>query len=842
MKKLIPLAYIRSLGALCILVCQSASARDYYFPPSALEGEQLSQQDINLSLFSNPKAQLPGRYASSVIINKYKIDETTLNYVSAADGSLEPQLTPKQLRQWHIRVEAFPALAALPENIPLQQPIGYYIPAASAVFDFNTLSLVMSIPQSAISQQSRGFIDASRWDDGVPVLFSDYTFSGTEQQDAQHNSTTRQYLNLRNGLNLGGWRLRHASTWSNSDSDQSWQTMNAWVQHDIDFLRAQFTAGESSTRGEVFDSMQYKGVNLISDDEMLPWSQRGFAPVIRGIASTNAEVSVRQNGYLIYQASVAPGAFEINDLYATTNSGDLEVTVKEADGSEHHFTQPYASVAVMQRPGHLKYEVTAGRYRADNGQEADEPLFFQGSVIYGLTNALTLYGGSTFSPDYLALNSGAGLSLGQLGSLSADVTWARARLDNGETHQGQSWRLLYSGNVDSTGTSFTLAGYRYSTQGYYNFTDANLHYDDDNTDWQYQYNKRNRIQVSISQSLPGFSLYLNGYQQDYWGSDNKERSLSAGISRVFSGISMHLAYTYSNNSDSGSDQMLSCSFSIPLSQWLPGSWASYNVNNNRHGNTSHNIGLNGTLLEDDRLSYSLQQSRTNHGGADNSSVYTGYRSQYASLNAGYYTASDDSRQLSYGISGAIVAHPRGVTLSQPLGNQFAIISANGATGIRFQNQRGIRTDWLGNAIIPSLTPYQENTLRVDTTSLPADVDTSETALEVIPSRNAAVSATIDAHIGYRALIALHQQNGQPVPFGAIASVESPAQSGIVDDAGMLYLPGLADTTRLTVRWGNNSDQQCVADVILAEQTSSASNPTGIRQVDALCQMEPTNEK
>ena len=111
----------------------------------------------------------------------------------------------------------------------------------------------------------------------------------------------------------------------------------AWNKHDIDALRAQFTAGESSTRGEVFDSLQYWGVNLATDEEMLPYSQRGYAPVIRGVASSNAVVSVRQNGYLIYQQNVAPGAFEINDLFSTTNSGDLEVTVKEADGTEHHF-------------------------------------------------------------------------------------------------------------------------------------------------------------------------------------------------------------------------------------------------------------------------------------------------------------------------------------------------------------------------------------------------------------------------------------------------------------------------------------------------------------------------
>jgi outer membrane usher protein len=32
---------------------------------------------------------------------------------------------------------------------------------------------------------------------------------------------------------------------------------------------------------------------------------------------------VRQNGYVIYQNTVAPGAFEINDLYPTGSSGDF---------------------------------------------------------------------------------------------------------------------------------------------------------------------------------------------------------------------------------------------------------------------------------------------------------------------------------------------------------------------------------------------------------------------------------------------------------------------------------------------------------------------------------------
>ncbi|MBA3110825.1 fimbrial biogenesis outer membrane usher protein [Salmonella enterica] len=830
---------VRCLGGMLLMTTSVADAREYGFSPSALEGDMLMQQDIDLSLFSKSNAQLPGVYPSRIVINDVRLDDAKITYLSGPNQELVPQFTPDMLRKWGVAVDNYPKLSELDASKPLPEPLEEYIPQASAKLDFSVMTLHLSIPQAAMTGLGRDYIDPSRWDDGVPVTFVDYAFSGSQSQDDAQDTTSNQYLNIRSGANIAGWRVRNYSTWSKTDNANSWDTISTYLQHDIDVLKAQFTGGESSTRGEVFDSLQYRGINIASDEEMLPYSQRGYAPVIRGIASSNAEVSVRQNGYLIYQQNVAPGAFEINDLYSTTNSGDLEVTVKEADGTEHHFTQPYSSVAVMQRPGQMKYEFTAGRYRADSGSNQKEPDFAQGSLIYGLNNAMTLFGGVTASKDYQALNTGAGIALGALGAISADVTLAKTQLDNDTQSTGQSYRLLYSGKIDSTETNFTLASYRYSTNGYYSFADANQKYDDHEDDLLFRYNKRNRIQASISQNLSGASLYLNGYQQDYWGTSQKERSFSAGLNTVIEGISFHLAYTYNKSDEDESDRMVSFGFSMPLSQWLPKAWSSYNLSNSKHGYTQHNLGLSGTLLDDERLNYALQQSHSNHDGVDTSSVYGSYRSQYANLNAGYYYSSDNTQRLSYGVSGAIVAHPHGVTLAQPLGSQFAIVNANGAAGVRFQNQRGIQTDWQGNAVIPSLSPYQENHIRVDTTSLPDDVDTSETAVTVIPSRNAAVAANFDAHVGYRALIKLTRPNGMAVPFGAMATARSPVLSGIVDDTGTLYLAGVTDDIQLNVKWGNAQDQQCAAHITL-DAAQQAATPGGIRSVNALCQQEQQN--
>ncbi len=74
-------------------------------------------------------------------------------------------------------------------------------------------------------------------------------------------------------------------------------------------------------------------MKLVSDESMLPQSERGFAPTVTGLVQSNAIVTISQNGNVIYQTTVPPGRFAINDLYPTSYSGDLEVTIEEANGT-----------------------------------------------------------------------------------------------------------------------------------------------------------------------------------------------------------------------------------------------------------------------------------------------------------------------------------------------------------------------------------------------------------------------------------------------------------------------------------------------------------------------------
>ncbi len=154
---------------------------------------------------------------------------------------------------------------------------------------------------------------------------------------------------------------------------------------------------------------------------MLPDSMKGFAPTIHGIARSNAQVTIRQNGYIINQRYVPPGAFTINDLYPTAASGDLTVEVKESDGSINRYNVPYSAVPILQREGRLKYAATVAEYRSDSSQK-EKVKFSQATLIWGLPHGFTLYGGTQLSSHYHALAIGSGANLGDWGAVSLDVT------------------------------------------------------------------------------------------------------------------------------------------------------------------------------------------------------------------------------------------------------------------------------------------------------------------------------------------------------------------------------------------------------------------------------------
>ncbi|WP_449262717.1 FimD/PapC N-terminal domain-containing protein, partial [Escherichia coli] len=114
-------------------------------------------------------------------------------------------------------VDSFPALKMSPPEACVA--FDEIIPQATSRFDFNTQTLHLSFPQAAMMMTARGTVDPSRWDEGIPALLLDYSFSGSNGRNegtgsSSDSASDSYYLNLRSGLNVGPWRLRNNSIWN----------------------------------------------------------------------------------------------------------------------------------------------------------------------------------------------------------------------------------------------------------------------------------------------------------------------------------------------------------------------------------------------------------------------------------------------------------------------------------------------------------------------------------------------------------------------------------------------------------------------------------------------------
>ncbi|WKJ96603.1 fimbrial biogenesis usher protein [Klebsiella michiganensis] len=841
-----------------LLTSQAFSAQaEFYFNPRFLSDDPTAVAD--LSGFENGQEIPPGTYRVDIYLNDGYMTTRDVTFDAGDKGKgLLPCLTRGQLASMGLSTSSIAGLGELPADscVPLLE----MIEDMTIRFDVAQQRLYLTIPQAFMGNRARGSIPPELWDDGINALLLNYNFTGNTVHNDIGGSSNYAYLNLQSGLNLGAWRLRDNTTWSYSsgsaNNENQWQHINTWLERDVTPLRSRLTLGDSYTNGDIFDGINFRGAQLASDDNMLPDSQKGFAPVIHGIARGTAQVSIKQNGYEIYQSTVPPGPFTINDLYAAGNSGDLQVTIKEADGSSQVFTVPYSSVPVLQREGYSRYTVTAGEYRSGNNQQ-EKPKFFQGTLLQGLPAGWTLYGGTQLADRYHAFNLGVGKNMGELGALSLDVTQANATLPDDSDHQGQSVRFLYNKSLTDTGTNIQLVGYRYSTHGYFSFADTtysrmsgyNVATQDGVIEvkptftnyYNLAYNKRGKIQASITQQLGRTAtLYLNGSHQTYWGTGKADQQLQAGLNAAIDDINWTLSYSLTKNAwQQGRDQMLAVNVNIPFSHWLrsdsKSAWrhasASSSMSNDLHGRMSTLAGLHGTLLEDNNLSYSMQTGYA--GGGEGNSGGTGYaalnyRGGYGNANVGY-SRSDGIKQLYYGLSGGVLAHADGVTLSQPMNDTVVLIKAPGADNVKVENQTGVQTDWRGYAVLPYATEYRENRVALDTNSLADNVDLDDAVVSVVPTHGAIARAEFKAHVGLKLLMSLIY-NGKPVPFGALVTPAGSQGSSIVADNGQVYLSGMPLAGKVLAKWGEGPNASCEADYSLPPESKNQA----LSQLSAVC--------
>ncbi|MDS1138895.1 fimbria/pilus outer membrane usher protein [Pusillimonas sp. SM2304] len=783
------------------------------FDPALIRGD--GNVDFGHLLAGEGGAMLPGVYPFDVILNGDAMGKRDIQMIKQGGAQkVAACITDGMLEDFGVRRKQLDELALRQSGDCLD--ISLLDKRARVEYDPGQMRLMITIPQAYMVAGKRGYVDPSLWDYGVNAGFVNYQ-ANMRSDTYSGRSNKSYYLGMVNGVNLGGWRLRNESNLTKSDMmSTQFKSNRTFVQHDVTALKGQFSAGEIYSGSDIFGSVRFRGVQLSSDEAMLADSERGYAPVVRGVAETNATVEVRQNGYLLTSAPVSPGPFALPEIYPNGSNGDLEVTVIEADGRRRTFRQTYASLPLMVRRGTLRYSAELGQYKSTSS-ELPTPTFGSASLVYGLTENVSLAGGAQVSSDYQAVNVGLGGNT-PIGAVSVDVTHSRS-VAAGKTNQGQSVRALYSKTLTETNTTFTLAAYRYSTEGYRTFD--NHVYDTRKSRTEQDparagFLSKSRLDLTVNQQLGDAgrygSLYLNGSQEHYW---NKQRStsVSAGYGNNWGRVSYNISYsrsaTRSPDGLSRNDNIIMLSLSIPLgsgrntpSLYLSGMRA-------KEG-TSSTASVNGYVPGSEYTSYSLQGARSQNG--DKSGAISLTSDLPLARVGGNY--SNGTGYHSYGVnaSGAIVGHAGGVNLSREVGDSFALVHVDGVKGVGVGNNLP-KTGYNAYTIYPYTQPYRVNTVRLDAETLGADTEIETLTQSVVPRRGAIVATRFKGYSGRRVQMRFNWAQGK-LPIGAAVEDEEGRQVGLVDNNGQALLLLRNDSGRLKVRW---QDASCEVSYQLPER-------------------------
>ncbi|WP_426763089.1 fimbria/pilus outer membrane usher protein [Hafnia paralvei] len=706
----------------------------------------------------------------------------------------------------------------------------------SADFDFPHMTVSLSIPQVYIRPLLSDEIPSALWDEGIPAGILEYQFSSADtiKNISKDQEGFENFIGIKDGINLGSWRYRNSTTYSSTtDGEKEWNSISNYLETDIKKLKSELILGDAYTPGTVFDSNKIMGIQISSDNDMIPDSINGYAPTVHGIAKSNATVTIKDHGNIIYQENVAPGPFQINDLSPVSTAGTMEVTITEADGSERHFIQSYATVPNLLRQGQMKYSITTGHISEDvnqpvedddavntDTQPIDQPVssgkanILQATFAYGLPWNLTASTGIQASTNnFIATNIGLGINLGLMGAISLDETQDD---NNGNVNKskGNSLRFSYSNHLDSTHSDIQFS-YRNFSKSYLTLSDSLSNAVTDSKTSQ-------QTTLTLNQMLYKESNLFTSFSRTEYNDHHNEEDWQTGFSVPIMNASVSLSFGLSKSSEENADidRQVTLNLSMPLGKgyFSTPQNMSLMVNNNLKDEGSELLGLNGQIMDNKNMHYSMQlgydQSQSGSGGS-NVHGSVDYKTKDMQFSSGVNKTSQQELVTVSG-KGGVVIHQHGITFGQSSSGAMALISVPGANNISLNNGTNLVTDWQGYAIVPDISIYKKDEIQFDADSIGNSVTLNSLSTTVIPTRDAVVLASIETQSGRKVII---QLDGDKIAFGAEVTTSESKEIFYVDDQNQVFLTTNSNEGDLVINDVNGL--QCKAHYSLPPQSTNS---------------------
>ncbi|WP_288386586.1 fimbria/pilus outer membrane usher protein [uncultured Acinetobacter sp.] len=796
-----------SVLALSLYLCnQNVVAQSPQFDNSFLYGQ--NSKNIDLEKFISSDKVAPNDYILDIYLNDRYITRSIVHISDDPEFPEKqryciPRNTVKQLDFNHKLIDLDKVTNNCIDTRLMNHVVFWKLNIAEQRVDVTS-------PQSMLNERPSGYIDPSLWETGGNSAFLKYYYNYYNSDYGQDNKQDSSFLNINSGINIGQWQFRHSGSTSFGNSNNQ---SDAYISYEnklmrvLPALKSQLTLGDFYTNTKTINSnssIAIRGVQLASDDRMLPISLQSYAPTISGYAKSNALVRVRQNQQIIMERTVPAGAFNIADLQTPGTGGTLNVDIIEANGEIHSYDLPYNNFIQSIRANQYRYQIAAGNFR-QNSKSYDEKLI-NASFDYGLNNFMSVSSSALISDHYQSYIFGTALNT-QLGGFALESNYVKADINQfNQNLDSYLLTLRYNLALNNAKTNISLNSTIYGNDEYYTFDEV----------MQNRYIQNNSSAVILS-GRPKSSNYIqltqnlghqygaisaNFSQYKFWHEVSTQKFYQVSYSNSYKGISYYIGMQHTQNDkyNFDKDTQYFVNVNIPLSFKKKNSnlrLSSEVYPDNNALNTSQ-IGIFGNLGENQQFGYNFNYANSKDENQFSSSL--SYRTNPIYLASTYTTDFDQQQQYSVQAQGAIVAHQHGITLANDLNDTFAIIHAKGLEGTSLSNGNNIKIDRWGNAIIPYLNPYQYNSINLNPNTIPLNTDVDATQLQVVPKSNASIFVDFKALKTTKALIEL-KSDDIFIPMGALVKEASGNTVTTVGQGQQVFMQNISPG-RYTVDWTN----------------------------------------
>ncbi|MCA8413467.1 fimbria/pilus outer membrane usher protein [Burkholderia multivorans] len=763
--------------------------------------------DVDLSQFSQADFTLPGEYMLEVQVNDLFYGLQPIEFVALdVSGAGKPCLRAELVAQFGLK----PSLA---KDLPRFHGGRCVDLAAIEGVTVRYLKgdgrLRITIPQAALEFTDGTYLPPERWSDGIAGAMLDYRVIANTNRSfgsgGRQTNAVQAYGTI--GANWGAWRVRgdyqaQSNVGNTVYADRTFRFSRLYAFRALPSIQSTVTFGDDYLSSDIFDTFALTGASIRSDDRMLPPSLRGYAPLISGVARTNATVTVSQQGRVLYVTRVSPGAFALQNIN-TSVQGTLDVAVEEEDGSVQRFQVTTAAVPFLARTGQFRYKAAVGKPRRFGGAGIT-PFFGFGEAAYGLPFDVTVYGGFIAASGYTSIALGVGRDFGTFGAVSADVTHARARLWwNGATRHGNSYRINYSKHFDGLDADVRFFGYRFSERDYTNFAQ----FSGDPTAYGLA-NSKQRYSATMSKRFGDTSAYFSYDQTTYWERASEQR-VGVTLTRAFSvGALRNLNVSVSafrTQSAGASGNQVSVTATLPIG-------GRHTVTSNLttgNGSTSVNAGY----LYDDPAGRTYQISAGTTDGRASANASFRQRTSAYQLTAQASTVANGYAAASLEVDGSLVATQYGIAAhaNGNAGDTRLLVSTDGVRDVPLSGTL-THTDSRGYAVLDGISPYNVYDAAVNVEKLPLEVQVSNPIQRMVLTDGAIGFVQFSAARGSNLYLTLADAAGKPLPFGAsVQDAANGKELGIVGEGGAAYLTQVQPKSSLVVRAGERT--LCTIDTL-----------------------------